>query len=60
MTHFSEFIEKKYPTKEYPNEKSAEEQVKKTRSRKAKKTLRTNEIIEWTKRGKEIKIKFIS
>jgi hypothetical protein len=29
MMQFSEFIEKKYPTEEYPNEKSAEEQMKK-------------------------------
>jgi hypothetical protein len=43
MIYFSEFIEKKYPTKEYPkeypNEKSAAEQIKKRRSRKAKKKL---------------------
>jgi hypothetical protein len=36
MVLFSEFIETKYPNNEYPNEKSAEEQIKKTRSRKAK------------------------
>jgi hypothetical protein len=38
LIQFSEFIEKKYPTEEYPNEKSAEEQIKKMRSRKTKKT----------------------
>jgi hypothetical protein len=27
MIQFSEFIEKKYPTKEYPSEKSAEEHI---------------------------------
>jgi hypothetical protein len=43
MIQFSEFVEKKYLTKEYPNEKSAEEQIKKPRSRKTKKKLRTNE-----------------
>jgi len=36
MIQFSEFIEKKYPAKEYLNEKSAEEQRKKPRSRIAK------------------------
>jgi hypothetical protein len=34
---FSEFIEKKYPTKKYRTEKSAEEQIKNPRSRKLKK-----------------------
>jgi hypothetical protein len=43
MIQFSEFIEKKYPTKEYPNKKSAEEQIKKLRSRKAKETTQ-NEL----------------
>ena len=43
MIQFSEFLEKKYPTKEYPNERSAEEQIKKLRSRKAKKTTQ-NEL----------------
>ena len=38
MIQFSEFIEKQYPTQEYPNEKSAKEQIKRKRSRKAKKT----------------------
>lgn len=38
IIQFSEFVEKKYPTKEYPNEKSAEEKIKKLRSGKAKKT----------------------
>ena len=37
MIQFGEFIEKKYPTKEYPNEKSAKEQIK-TRNKKVKKT----------------------
>jgi hypothetical protein len=32
MIQFGEFIEEKYPTKEYHNEKSAKEQIKKTRS----------------------------
>ena len=32
MIQFSEFIEKQYPTEVYPNEKSAKEQIKKTRS----------------------------
>jgi hypothetical protein len=40
MTQFSEFIEKKYPTKGYPNEKSAEEQVKKTEAEKQRKQFR--------------------
>ena len=38
VIQFSEFIEKKYSSNKYPNEKSAEEQIKKTRSSKAKKT----------------------
>jgi hypothetical protein len=32
MVMFSEFIETKYPTNEYPNEESSKEQIKKTRS----------------------------
>ena len=43
MVQFSKFIEKIYSTKEYPNEKSAKEQIKKLRSRKAKKTTQ-NEL----------------
>jgi hypothetical protein len=31
MIQFGEFIEEKHPTKEYPNEKSAREQIKKRR-----------------------------
>ena len=27
LIHFSEFIDKKYPTEEYPNERSAEEKM---------------------------------
>jgi hypothetical protein len=38
LIQFSEFIEKKYLTEDYPNERSAEEKIKKTRSRNAKKT----------------------
>jgi hypothetical protein len=37
MIQFGEFIENKYPTKEYPNEKSAKEKIK-TRNKKVKKT----------------------
>jgi hypothetical protein len=33
MVMFDEFIEKKYSTKKYLTEKSAEEKIKKTRSR---------------------------
>lgn len=32
VIHFSEFIEKKYPIEEYPDEKSAKEKIKQTRS----------------------------
>ena len=38
MIQFSEFVEKIYLTKEYPNEKSAKERIKKPRDRKVKKT----------------------
>jgi hypothetical protein len=38
MIQFCEFIEDKYPTEEYLNEKSAEEQIKKPRGGKVKKT----------------------
>jgi len=38
MVMFSEFIEQKYSSKKYPTEKSAEEQIKKPRGRKTKKT----------------------
>ena len=37
MVQFSEFIEKKYPTKEYRTEKLAKEQIKNPRGRKLKK-----------------------
>jgi hypothetical protein len=32
LIQFSEFVEKQYPIKEYSNEKSAKEQIKKIRS----------------------------
>jgi hypothetical protein len=38
MIQFSEFIEKKYPTMKYPNEKTAKEHIKKMRSKVKKKT----------------------
>ena len=38
MVMFGEFIEQKYSSKKYPTEKSAEEQIKKPRGRKTKKT----------------------
>jgi hypothetical protein len=38
MVMFGEFIDKKYPTIKYPTDKSAAEQIKKTRGGKAKKT----------------------
>ena len=38
MVMFSEFIEKKFPLKKYPTEKSARELIKQIRSRKIKKT----------------------
>jgi hypothetical protein len=46
MVMFSEFIEKKFPIKNYPTEKSARQLIKEIRSRKVKKTPQTNEIIE--------------
>ena len=41
---FSEFIETKYPTNEYLNKESSKEQIKKKRSRKAKKTTLKNPV----------------
>ena len=38
MIQFSEFIEKRYPTNKYPNEKTAKEHIKKSRGRNVKKT----------------------
>jgi hypothetical protein len=38
MVMFGEFIDKKYPTKKYPAEKSAEEQIKKPTGEKVEKT----------------------
>ena len=38
MVMFGEFIEKKYPTNNYPTEKSAEEQIKKPIFEKVEKT----------------------
>ena len=38
MIQFNEFIEKKYPTEEYPTEKTAKEQINKPTGGKVKKT----------------------
>lgn len=38
MILFSEFIEKKYPTKKCPDEKTAKDHIKKMRSKEKKKT----------------------
>ena len=39
IMQFCEFIEKKYPIKKYPNEKSTEGQINKQKDRKAKETI---------------------
>jgi hypothetical protein len=46
MVMFCEFIEKKYPIKKYPTEKSAEEQIKKPRGRKVEKTTQRMRRLE--------------
>jgi hypothetical protein len=49
MIMFCEFIEKKYPIKKYPTEKSAEEQIKKPRGRKVEKTTQRMRRLEGLK-----------
>jgi hypothetical protein len=44
MIQFSEFIETKYPTNEYPNKESSKGQIKKKRCRKAKKKTLKNPV----------------
>jgi hypothetical protein len=39
MVMFGEFLEQKYPSNKYSNEKSTKAQIKKPRSRKTKKTI---------------------